>query len=34
VIGLFLVLLVTAVVVIAWLVSVAGKAKRVEESYV
>jgi hypothetical protein len=34
VIGLFLVLLVTAVVIIAWLVGVAGKAKRIEESYV
>lgn len=34
VIGLFLVLLVAAVVVIAWLVGVAGKAKRVEENYV
>ena len=34
VIGLFLVLLVTALVVIAWLVNVAGKAKRVEENYV
>jgi hypothetical protein len=34
VIDLFLVLLVAAVVVIAWLIGVAGKAKRVEESYV
>jgi len=34
VIGLFLVLLVTAVVVIAWLISVVGKAKQVEERYV
>lgn len=34
VIGLFLVLLVTALVIIAWLISVVGKAKRVEESYV
>ena len=34
VIGLFLVLLVTALVIIAWLISVAGRAKRVEESYV
>jgi hypothetical protein len=34
VIDLFLVLLVTAVVVIAWLIGVAGKAKRVEENYV
>ena len=34
VIGLFLVLLVTALVIIAWLISVVGKAKRVEGSYV
>lgn len=34
VIGLFLVLLVAAIVVIAWLAGVAGKAKRVEENYV
>jgi hypothetical protein len=34
VIDLFLVLLVTALVVIAWLIGVVGKAKRVEESYV
>ena len=34
VIGLFLVLLVAATVVIAWLIGVAGKAKRVEENYV
>ena len=34
VIDLFLVLLVTALVVVAWLITVVGKAKRVEESYV
>jgi hypothetical protein len=34
VIGLFLVLLVTALVVIAWLIGVSGKARRIEENYV
>ncbi len=34
VIGLFLVLLVAALVIIAWLIGVTGKARRVEESYV
>jgi hypothetical protein len=34
VIGLFLVLLVAALVVIAWLIGVSGKAKRVQENYV